>query len=117
MSQRALLTALASSLLWTLALELGFYLCSRCCVRRRVIGRDVLLVVLVNVLTNPAVVLLYWLAMWYTGLPRIAVIVVLEISAVLIEGRHYRMRSRDLRRPMLFSIAANALSYGIGTLL
>ena len=38
-------------------------------------------------------------------------------SAVLIEGRHYRMRSRDLRRPMLFSIAANALSYGIGTLL
>ena len=108
----ALLAALGFSLLLTIALETGFFL---------VIGKrgrkDLLLVVMVNILTNPAVVLIYWLAAIYTDLGRVIVIVPLEILAVLTEGFYYKKYGDSFKRPFVFSLAANAISYGLGVLI
>ena len=96
---RAWLLALGISLGLTLALELGFALL---CHKR---GRALLFVLLVNVLTNPAVVL--------TVRMGAAPVWLMEGLAVLTEGFLYR-KSREFSRPYLFSLAANALSFGVG---
>lgn len=92
----------------TLAFELVLALLWR--VRRR----DLILVALVNVLTNPMVVLLHGLLMSYgllfhTILP--------EIWAVFTEALIYCRRKNDIRKPILFAIAANSFSYTVGLLL
>ena len=70
--------------------------------------RDLLLCVLVNVLTNPAVVLLHSL------FPAPPVTLLLEGGAVAVEALYYRRYGEHIPRPWLFSLAANALSFGIG---
>ena len=109
---RELLYALAVSLVATLAFEAGFFW---------LIGKrgkkDLLLVIAVNVITNPAVVLLYWLAVLYTGINPILVKAALEILAVLTEGFYYKKYGQEIRRPFLFSLAANAVSFGLGMLI
>jgi len=107
--ERALLISLAISLALTLVLESGFFL---------LIGKrnkkDLLLVALVNVLTNPAVVLIYWLAVVYAGYNRIIIIAVLEVLAVLTEGYLYKKHGQEFKRPYGFSLFANIFSYGTG---
>ena len=104
--------ALVVSLVLTIVLETGFFL---------LVGKrdkkDLLLVVLVNVITNPVVVLLYWLAVLYGHWNRAAATLPLELFAVLTEGFYYKKYGRDFKRPYLFSVAANAFSYGVGALL
>jgi len=70
--------------------------------------RDIQLAVLVNVLTNPAVVLLCGL-----GCP----VLPLEAAAVAVEGICYRACGEDIRRPYLLSLCANVFSYSIGLVL
>lgn len=106
-----LLAALAISLALTLVLEAGFFLLTG--KRNR---KDLLLVCLVNIVTNPAVVLLYWLASLYTDLNPVMVKAVLELFAVLAEGHYYKKYGQDFKRPYLFSVAANAFSFGMGML-
>ena len=107
-----MLTTLAVSLILTLlaeeALALAWGLRGR---------RELGLTALVNCLTNPPVVLLHYTAvrLWHWG--PLLVTAVLECGAVLAEWRCYRAFSRQLRRPFLFSLLANALSYGAGCLL
>lgn len=73
--------------------------------------------VLVNVLTNPAVVLLnFWLSV-RTGWPRLAVQLPLEALAVTVEAVCYRECGKDIRRPALLSLCANGFSYCTGLLL
>jgi len=104
---QAILTLLAISLLLTLVLEIGFFL---------LVGKrdkkDLLLVVLVNVLTNPVVVLLYWL----TG-GNVLILILLEVFAVVTEGYYYRKYGQSFRRPYLFSFGANMFSYWLGVLI
>lgn len=104
-----MLTVLAVSLVLTLVLELAFALAWG----QR--GKyELTLVMLVNFLTNPAVVLLYHTA---TGLwlwPVLPVTLLLECSAILVEWLCYCGCSRSLRRPFLFALTANAFSYGMG---
>lgn len=107
-----LLAALGISLVLTLALETAFFLLTG--KRNR---KDMLLVVLVNVLTNPIVILLYWLAVLYANWSPVIVAALLELFAVLAEGFCYKKYGQAFRRPYLFSAAANAFSYGIGVLL
>ena len=95
-----LLTALLVSLLLTLLLECAFAFVAGARTPRRL-----LLVALVNVLTNPPVVLLC------TLFPSPL------LAAVLTEGLIYRSRADWLRRPFLFSLAVNAFSYLTGLLL
>ncbi len=79
-------------------------------------GRDLLFVLLANLLTNPVVNVLYALAYLYTPIPRVASIAVLEIAAVVTEWLVYRSAT-DAKRPFLVSLTANAASYGVGLLI
>ena len=104
-----MLKILAISLLLTLAFEEGFALLWG--LRGR---RELGLVALVNCLTNPPVVLLYYTA---TGLWRwnaIPVTIVLEGLAVLVEWRCYRAYSEQVKRPFVFALLINLFSYGAG---
>ena len=107
-----LLTALAVSLILTVALETGFFL---------LVGKrnkkDLLLLILANIITNPAVVLLYWLASAYTDWNRIIIKIPLELFAVLTEGYYYKKYGRDFKRPYIFSVSANAFSFIIGVII
>ncbi|MDR0324503.1 MAG: hypothetical protein LBI19_00220 [Oscillospiraceae bacterium] len=98
--------ALAVSLALTLLLEAGFFFLTG--KRDR---KDLLLLLLANVLTNPVVVLVFWLTLWQPGK------IPLELSAVLAEGFLYQKYGRAFKRPYLFSLAANAFSYGAGVLI
>jgi hypothetical protein len=104
--------ALAISLFLTIILETGFFL---------LIGKrnkkDLLLVVMVNILTNPVVVLSYWLVALYTNWGLLWVKAALELLAISVEGLYYKKYAQELRRPFLFSLAANAVSFGIGEIL
>ena len=108
----AIFTALAISLVLTIIIEAGFF---------SLIGKrnkkDLLLVILVNVLTNPVVVLLYWLAAYYTDISLIIVKIPLEVFAVTAEGYCYKKYALELKRPYAFSLAANAISFLSGILI
>lgn len=74
-------------------------------------GRDLLLVALVNVLTNPLVVLTHNALLPYgvvlhTVLP--------EILAVAAEAFLYLRRENRIPHPALFAVTANLLSYATG---
>jgi len=104
--------ALVLSLVLTLVFEAGFFL---------LVGKrdkkDLLLLVMINMVTNPIVVSLYWLALLYGNFGRVAILIPLELFAVLTEGVYYKKYGRDFSRPYLFSAAANAFSFGAGELL
>jgi len=112
MDSSALLIALGISLGLTFLFEVGFYL---------IIGKrdkkDLLLVVLVNTLTNPIVVLLYWIAYYRTNWNMLMVLVPLEVFAVLTEGFIYSKYALTIKRPFLFSLFANTFSFTLGFVL
>ena len=102
-----MLNALAASLILTLLLEGAYGLLWR--VKDR---RDWLLLLVVNVVTNPIVVSLYWLVSkdWLF-------VAVLEVSAVLAEWLAYRTWGKDTRPAFLFALCANCFSFFAGLLL
>ena len=69
---------------------------------------NVTVAVLVNVLTNPVVVLLNAL-----GIP----ILLLEAGAIAAEAFCYRTCGEHVRRPLLLALWANVFSYSVGLLL
>lgn len=79
-------------------------------------GRDLVFVLLANIMTNPAVNVLYAAATVFTKLPTIPVIAVLELAAVAAEWIVYR-RAADAKRPLLMSLVCNAASFCTGLLL
>ena len=111
-----ILLSLGLSLVLTLVLELGFFLIVKAGTRNYD-KKDLLLVVMVNILTNPAVVLLYWLATLYTDLNRVIILAPLEVLAVLVEGYVYSKYGRTFKHPYIFSVAANVFSFGMGILI
>ena len=104
-----MLTSLVMSLELTLVLEELFALLWD--LRGR---RELGTVALVNVLTNPPVVFLHHTAVGLLGWNAAVVTAVLETAAVLVEWRCYLLCYQQLRRPFLFALLANALSYGTG---
>ena len=102
------LLSLGISLALTLAFELLFAL------HWGLLGRDLVLCILVNVLTNPPVVLCALLWRSYGPGPGWLPVPLLEAGAVLTEGHFYRRNGEQVRRPFLFSLCANAFSYGLG---
>ncbi len=88
----------------TLAVELP--ICWALGLRRR---RGVLLAVLVNILTNPAAVLLCWL-----GMSRLLV----ELGVILLEALVYRWFSKNgnwnIPHPVRLSALANSASWLLG---
>ena len=106
-----LLLTFMLSLGLTLLLEL---LVARLCHLR---GRDYLLVILVNILTNPAVVYLDMVCGAWMPNGRDLWQIPLETAAILIEGWCYARFARSVRRPWMFALVANAFSYGCGLLI
>ena len=103
------MTVFAVSLGLTLLLELPVAYCWG--LRSR---HDLTVAVLVNVLTNPAVVLLNGLL---SATPWWAVQLLLEAAAIAVEGFCYRHCGENIRRPYLLSLCANCISYGAGLVL
>ncbi len=98
---------LAVSLLFTIALELAFSLA----VGKRD-GSDLLLIALVNVVTNPAVVICAYMISsepWFKLL--------LEAAAILVEAAFYKAYAKTIKRPLLFSLCANVFSFSCGMIL
>lgn len=102
-----MLTKLLLSLALTLVLEGAYGLLWGLKSRR-----DWLLLLLVNVVTNPIVGLLY-----HTVSARWLFVAVLEVAVVLVEWMAYRRWGRDTRPPLLFSLCANCFSFFGGLLL
>lgn len=75
-------------------------------------GRALLLVALLNLLTNPIILTVLELGLLIRSRPSSAVFV-LELVAVLLEGLIYRKSRLGFSRPYVFSLAANALSFGL----
>jgi hypothetical protein len=107
-----IIEALLISLGLTLLIELVFALLFR--VRSM---RGLALVALVNLMTNPAVVLLHRLLTDRTALPEVLIIALLEAAAFLIEALYYKYNAEEIFHPFLFSLGANALSFFGGILL
>lgn len=105
---------------WTLLISLGLTVLLELAfaVLFKIRGlNDLILVVVVNIITNPAVVLLNYLLLNRTNIPQAGVVLVLEAAAVLVEALYYRRYAQKIGRPFLFSLGANAFSYFIGLLL
>ena len=107
----ALLPTFAVSLGLTLVLEL---LVAGVC---RVRGRDILLVILVNILTNPAVVYLDMVCAALLPNGRDLWQIPLELAAIAVEAVCYAQFARAIRRPWMFALVANLFSYSCGLLL
>lgn len=75
------------------------------------------LIALVNVLTNPAVVFLYYCNEWYGGWNRAVVTMAVEGAAVAAEALCYRAAARKIRHPWLFAAGANLFSFTAGAVL
>ena len=88
----------------TAALEEGF-------------GWDMLLVLLVNLLTNPAVVFLYHVNCLYLDWNRTVITVGLEAAAIAVEAVCYKAAAGNIRHPWLFSIGANLFSFTLGAVI
>ncbi|MEG0875531.1 MAG: hypothetical protein RSF77_00140 [Oscillospiraceae bacterium] len=104
-----LLSSLGISLVLTLFLEMSF--CYLVGLRS---GRDFILLILVNILTNPTVVLLHHLFSRFSGIEPWIFISALELAAIGIEGLCYRLASNSIKHPFLLSLGANGFSYFIG---
>ena len=80
-------------------------------------GKDFLLVALVNVVTNPPLVLILNL-LQRRSLVSFPVILALELTAIAIEWLLYRKRLEyEKLPPLVFSLLLNAISYTGGLLL
>ena len=101
---------MAMSLAVTLAAELTLCLL----IYRLRSARDLALVALANAVTNPPVMLIYWAAVIYGFGHHLFLLTILELSAITVEWLLYRRYAESIRRPLPFSLAANAASYGIG---
>lgn len=107
-----LIKPMVISLLLTILLELCFALAVR--IRNR---RDLLLLCLMNVITNPLVTLCYYLVDYYTEWKLIPVTLFLEGAAILAEGFYFKKYGKTFRNPFLFSVCVNSFSYAAGKII
>jgi len=122
MNNTALFNALGISLGLTLILETGFFLflyytSGNLFFKANWNKKDILLVILVNTLTNPIVVLTYWILFFNTNWNTTLIIIALEAFAVLTEGFIYKRNLHCIKRPYLFSLVINTFSYSTGLLI
>lgn len=76
--------------------------------------QQLVLVFLMNLLTNPALNLLYFLFVSFLGLPKVPVIILLEAAVVIVESCCCH---KVIAHPVRFSLCVNGFSYAIGALL
>ena len=104
----SLLHAILAALAMTLVLELVFALAWG-------VRKEGLLVVgLMNLMTNPAANVLYYFGVQLLGWPPLWLTLALEAAVVAAEGICGR---GIIRRPWLFALLVNLFSYGVGALI
>ena len=104
----SLLLSMVWALLLTLVLELSFALAWG--LRKQQLS----IVLLMNVLTNPAANILYSFMTAYMGLPKLPLAIVLEFAAIAIEGLCCK---GIIKKPWLFAVLINLFSYTAGLIL
>lgn len=78
--------------------------------------RGLIVCVLVNVLTNPLANVLRAMLVLLAKAPDIPVVIAIEAAVFIVEGFFYK-RAAECRLPYLVSLAANAVSFGLGMLI
>ena len=106
--------SLPVTLVVSLALTLAVELPLLCAFGLR--GKELVIGVLVNVMTNPPVVFAYNLLCAFTEIPRAASLAVLETAAFLAEGAVFKAGT-ELKRPFLVSLAVNGISFSAGLMI
>lgn len=104
--------SMAISLGLTLTIEIIFALIFRVTNRK-----DLLLILLVNFITNPSLVFLYNFIAGKTYMDESLILLMLEIPAFAVEALLLRLYSERIRHPVLFAAGANLSSYLIGQLI
>ena len=77
---------------------------------------DYLVLLLVNLVTNPVVVLIS-VCTDFSGAADVVLTAVLEVSAVLVEWQLYKHCAERIEKPFLFAVFANVFSYFTGLIL
>lgn len=77
-------------------------------------GEAMKVVILMNCVTNPTVVTIWFFVRNLTAWNLIPLIVILESSVVLVEAKGLK---GYVNKPFLTALMLNAVSYGLGTLL
>lgn len=102
-----LLEMFAVSLLLTFAIEFPIAWCMGLRTQKHLV-----LVLLVNILTNPAAVLFHWL-----GIPQIPI----ELAVVVLEASIYLWYSNDekwvIPHPVLLAVVTNTISWTVGVVI
>lgn len=78
--------------------------------------KDVLLVVLVNLVTNPAVVFSYYFLAMATLWNLWCIKAVLEVLAVGVEALYYKRYGIKIKHPIGTAVLLNGISFGMGCL-
>lgn len=78
---------------------------------------NLLLAFLVNVITNPAVVLVYYLLRYFVPQNARTAQYLLEIGVVLVEFYYYKKYGRNVSHPFWVALAANLFSYFMGLII
>lgn len=107
-----ILYTLGISLILTIIFELLFFMTLG--IRDK---KTMLLVCLVNVITNPPVVLCFYLITSYTRLDESYIKIILEFIAILTEEYYYKTYAANIKYPYLIAISANIVSFSIGMLI
>lgn len=80
-------------------------------------GRDLLLTIIVNMLTNPIVTSAFYILSGTTELPEQLIKAFLEIWAIVTEWLIYRKYGVYIKRPLLLSVGLNGFSFFSGMLI
>ncbi|ABX42774.1 hypothetical protein Cphy_2413 [Lachnoclostridium phytofermentans ISDg] len=97
------------SLVLTILIEVVFAFCYG--VRYK---KDYILIFLVNVLTNPPVVLIHTWLLVSVSFHGLLVKLPLELLVIGIEAFFYKKYAKQIQNPVLFSFMVNACSFLIG---
>lgn len=101
---------LAFAFLLTIAIEVPV------CLLFGIRKKELLIVILANVITNPSLNVIFGLCWLYADQYALWVLAALEICAVLIEWRIYRILT-GAKHPFWASLTANAVSFCIGLII
>lgn len=80
-------------------------------------GRDLLLTIILNILTNPIVTASFYILSGLTQFSEPLIKLFLEISAVMAEWLIYRKYGENIKRPLLLSVGLNGFSFFSGMLI
>lgn len=80
-------------------------------------GRNLVLTIIVNILTNPIVTASFYILSGMTELPEVPIKAFLEISAIAAEWLIYRKHDEKIKYPLLLSVGLNGFSFFSGMLI